>query len=381
MPAAHKPRIAIATDCSGMETPVMALLNLGIEVDHLFSCDVNKHAKRTIMANFPPKIFYDDLTKRDNSKAPKAHLYVAGFPCQPFSTAGLQQGFNDKRGRGEIFWYVRDYIEKSQPRMFILENVSGLVKINGGQYYAAIMDALQELRTYNVYSQILDTRDNGLPHNRRRIYIVGIQKFWDDGTFEYPEPVPCPSIECFLERRKVRPSGTELPPRNQSTARANVKRAVAELFESGTDPLEVPYIVDCDSSPPRMKYIKEASPCITCSRGAGHWVTNRMRRLTKTEMMRLQGMNPETFIVAVSEFQLGRQIGNAMSVNVLERLLARALPASGLVPHGAVTDRWENGTPPTALTVDSKKRKASTAGSKQKRFRMSRKTACDELPC
>merc|ERR1719461_2621487 len=75
------------------------------------------------MANYPPKIFFDDLTKRDNSKAPAADLYVAGFPCQPFSTAGLQQGFSDVRGRGEIFWHVRDYLEQKKPRMFMLEGV------------------------------------------------------------------------------------------------------------------------------------------------------------------------------------------------------------------------------------------------------------------
>merc|ERR1712008_214719 len=134
--------------------PVMALQNLGLEVNHVFSCDVNKHAKATIMANFPPKIFFDDLTKRDNTKAPTADLYVAGFPCQPFSTAGLQQGFSDARGRGEIFWHVRDYLEQKKPRVFVLENVSGLVKIKGGEYYRAILEALDALNTYNVYSRI-----------------------------------------------------------------------------------------------------------------------------------------------------------------------------------------------------------------------------------
>merc|ERR1719219_2174593 len=107
------------------------------------------------MANYPPKIFFDDLTKRDNTKAPSADLYVAGFPCQPFSTAGLQQGFADARGRGEIFWHVRDYLEQKKPRVFVLENVSGLVKIKGGEYYRSILEALDALKMYNVYSKIM----------------------------------------------------------------------------------------------------------------------------------------------------------------------------------------------------------------------------------
>jgi len=350
----------------------MALRNLGVAVDHLFSCDVNKQVKKTIMANFPPKIFYDDLTVRDNTAAPKADLYVAGFPCQPFSTAGKQQGFADARGRGEIFWHVRDYIEQRSPRVFVLENVSGLVKINGGEYFRAIIEALEALGKYNIYHQLLDTKQHGVPQSRRRIYIVGIKKSCDDGSFEFPKPVETPSIEVFLDPRPQLPESSALPPASQSTARTNVKQALKELTAKGCDPLKKPFIVDCDSSPGRSKYFKDVSPCMTCSRATGHWVTSRMRRMNKAEMMRLQGMDPATFKVAVSANQLGKQIGNAMSCNVLERLFVRVLPAAGLVRPGAVKDRWESGQTPKELTGAHGKRGPSMAcaGSAAKRARV-----------
>jgi len=329
----------------------MALQNLGVEVNHVFSCDVNKHAKATIMANFPPKMFFDDLTKRDNTKAPTADLYVAGFPCQPFSTAGLQQGFSDVRGRGEIFWHVRDYLEQKKPRVFVLENVSGLVKIKGGEYYRAILEALDALNTYNIYSRVMDTKEHGIPHSRRRIYFVGIAKRHDDRSFSFPEPVARPSIELFLDPPgKKQTAEGNLPPISNKTAYSNVRRALKELSATGCKPLKVPYVVDCDSSSDRMKWMKEASPCITCSRAAGHWVTSRGRRLTKDEMMRLQGMRPDKFKKTVSETQLGIQIGNAMSVNVLERLFVRILPAAGLVAHNTLIDHWARGKLPATLT-------------------------------
>jgi len=198
MPVSARSPLGLATDCSGMETPALALQNLGVPVDHLFACDVNKHAKSTILANFPPKVFYDDLTTRDNSVAAKADLYVAGFPCQPFSTAGKQEGFADKSGRGTIFFKVREYIAAQVPKVFVLENVSGLVKINGGSYFQAILESLRALGTHNIYHQILDTKQHGVPQSRRRVYIVGIEKSCDTGTFEYPLPVPCHPLTSSL---------------------------------------------------------------------------------------------------------------------------------------------------------------------------------------
>merc|ERR1711972_712044 len=89
--------------------------------------------------------------------------------------------------------------------------------------------------------------------------------------------------------------------------------------------------------------------CMTCGRKDGHWITNRGRRVLKTEMMRLQGMDPKAFKVVVSETQLGKQLGNTMSVNVLERLLVRLLPAAGLARKGSLRDRWQDGSAVRAL--------------------------------
>ena len=112
-----KRKIAVATDCSGLEAPSMALSNLNIDVEHVFACDVNRHAKATIVAHVKPKVFYDDLTLRNNAATPAADLYIAGFPCQPFSTAGLQSGFADSKGCWTIFFHVLDYVERRKPRV------------------------------------------------------------------------------------------------------------------------------------------------------------------------------------------------------------------------------------------------------------------------
>merc|ERR1719343_1259083 len=96
--------------------------------------------------------------------------------------------------------------------------------INGGTYFAAIMESLKQLGRYNVQTEVLDTRQHGVPHHRKRLYIVGIRKDVDDGSFAYPEPIPCPSIERFLEPRPVSAEVAKgIPPATQTTAVANVR--------------------------------------------------------------------------------------------------------------------------------------------------------------
>jgi len=347
--------VKIGTDCSGMEATIQAIRNLGISYKHQFSCDINEHARATIQANFPHGTMYEDLAKRDNSKVPKVDLYIAGFPCQPFSSAGLQQGFKDEKGRGEIFFYVLNFLEENRPQVFILENVSGTVTLrqpNGRKYMDDILKELNGLGNYNIRWKVLDTKEQGISQSRRRWYCVGIRKDVDDGSFSFPEQIDCPNVDVLLEPREPREpelAKSGLPPKTQTTARKNVKTALLKIGRNGHDGRRVTYIVDCDASPYRSIFRKNMCPCITVSRGGGHWVTSRGRHTTKTEMMRLQGMDPTKFKVAVTETQLGKQHGNTMSVNVLERLFVRLLPAANQVKRNEVKDRWESGIAPKDL--------------------------------
>merc|ERR1719221_461590 len=149
-----------------------------------------------------------------------------------------------------------------------------------------------------------------------------------------------PSVERFLELRKTKPSKSDLPPKSSSTARRNVKTTLKVLTKRGLDPLRRAFVVDHDSSSHRFSWHQGFTPCLPGSRAAGNWITNRGRRMTKLEMMRLQGVKKEGFVQVVTDMQLGAQIGNAMSVNVLERLLVRVLPAAGLVPASQLQDSW-----------------------------------------
>ena len=99
----------ISTECSGMDTPVMALKKVAEEVIHLSSSDICPAARKTILANHTPEHLYNDVTNRDYEKLRTPDLYVAGFPCQPFSVEGEAKGFDDVKS-GHIFQHITEYV-------------------------------------------------------------------------------------------------------------------------------------------------------------------------------------------------------------------------------------------------------------------------------
>ena len=151
----------------------------------VFTSEWDKYSKITYKANFGDEP-QDDITKIKVQEVPRHDILLGGFPCQPFSNAGLKQGFDDTRGT--LFFDVARIIDYRKPSMLLLENVKGFVNHDKGKTMKIVRETLEDLG-YNVFYKVLNARDFGLPQNRERIYIVGLnkRKLGSIG-FKFPEP-------------------------------------------------------------------------------------------------------------------------------------------------------------------------------------------------
>ena len=191
----------IGTDFSGIGSPEMALKYLGINFDSIFACEIDKYARQSFEQLHNPQTFYNDITTRNHKEVEQLDLYVAGFPCQSFSTAGKRKGFEE--ARGTLFFNVAEFIKENQPKTFILENVKGLVNHDKGNTFQTIVDILsngggtqngqisldmfEDGLGYHIYWKVLNTKNYGIPQNRERIFIVGFKDFRD---FNFPKEMP-----------------------------------------------------------------------------------------------------------------------------------------------------------------------------------------------
>jgi len=299
--------LRIGTDCSGIEAPIQALLQLNIPFRHMFSSDIDKYVIQSIKANYHPEIIFGDkdgpfpegdITKRNIEDIPDIDLYVAGFPCQPFSMAGKREGFEDERGN--VFWSCLEVIERKRPRYFILENVRGLLNHDKRNTWAVIWEALSGLEGYNVKWKILNTRHYGIPQNRERVYIVGTQ-----GEFEWPEEKEMQNLKNFVDWKD-----------NTVKQIYNCSNKYIDNVNKDAIFIDVGWMYK--TSFPKAHLI---TPCITTK--SGLWCFLKNRPANCKEHLLLQGF--ENFIQVVSNTQMKKQVGNSMSVNVLKVLLENLL--------------------------------------------------------
>jgi DNA (cytosine-5)-methyltransferase 1 len=152
----------------------VACQKLGIFTKCVFTSEIKEHAIATYQENFSENKIHGDLTQISITEIPDFDILLAGFPCQPFSTAGTRQGFLDTRGT--LFFEIEKILQVKQPFGFLLENVEGLVKHDHGRTLATILNKLQQLN-YHVTWKVLNAKNFGIPQDRKRIYIVGNQKY------------------------------------------------------------------------------------------------------------------------------------------------------------------------------------------------------------
>lgn len=186
----------VGSDFSGIGSPEVALKNLQIEFEQVFACDIDEFAKKSFLAIHKPQVFFDDIRNRNHGSVERLDMYFAGFPCQAFSIAGKRKGFEDVRGT--LFFDTAEFIRINRPKVFVLENVKGLVNHDGGNTYKTIiellsngggtvngqmsLDMFEDGLGYHLHTCLLNTKDFGLPQNRERIFIIGFDEFHEFRT-------------------------------------------------------------------------------------------------------------------------------------------------------------------------------------------------------
>ena len=153
----------------------------------IYANEINEFPIETYEANHPTEVDDRDICEVHENEIPNFNIMLAGFPCQPFSIAGKREGFEDEKGRGNLFFELIRIIHAKQPEIVFLENVKGLVNHDEGRTFFIILNSLQK-EGYFVKYQILNTKSFGnLPQNRERIYIVAFKDKAVHDAFEFPK--------------------------------------------------------------------------------------------------------------------------------------------------------------------------------------------------
>lgn len=189
----------VGTSFSGIGAIEHALKLLGINYQIEFAGDIDDDCKKAYFANYQIKEeqWHSDVHDFDASRYNgKIDLFVGGAPCQAFSLRGKHGGFEDTRGT--LFREFARIVKECQPKVFIFENVKGMLSHDRGRTWRIIKKTFEEYCGYNVYYQVLNGKDYGIPQSRERIFCIG---FREETEFKYPAPIPLErTIYDFLQK-------------------------------------------------------------------------------------------------------------------------------------------------------------------------------------
>jgi len=307
----------------------------------VFSSEWDEFAQETYMLNFG-EFPFGDITKKETKKFIPAgfDMLFAGFPCQPFSYAGLNLGFEDKV-RGTLFFDIIEILRTHKPKMFLLENVKGLKSHDGGKTLKTIEESLISLG-YNIKWKILNSYDFGLPQYRERWYCVGsLQKI----DFEFPNSklrgsklksiidIKCnndPKLALSVsEIERIKFHFESLDQRVQhdnSKYEVNTKKGKHGVYSYQKPDGALRFHIG-DAAKTQIQEAFYAcqetyAPTIIANRVPKLW--DLKRKLSVLEAQRLQGY-PDTFKFNVSDNQAYKQLGNSVAVPVLQAIISQMI--------------------------------------------------------
>ncbi|HNV29848.1 MAG TPA: DNA (cytosine-5-)-methyltransferase [Cyclobacteriaceae bacterium] len=314
-PKPENPKFTFIDLFAGVGGFRLALQNLGGEC--VFSSEWDKMAQRTYYANFG-EIPFGDITKPETKEwiPKKFDLLCGGFPCQPFSIAGVSKknslgrkhGFEDEK-QGNLFFHIAEILEAHRPKAFFLENVKNLVSHDKGNTFKVIEKTMRDLG-YSFHFKVLNGK-HFVPQNRQRTFMVGfdINVFHNKEEFQFPVlPEPTKKIKDILEK-KVDPKYTltdHLWKYLQDYSQKHKEKGNGFGFG----------LVDLNGITRTMsaRYYKDGSEILIPQNG------RNPRRLSVRESARLQGY-PDKFIVdAVSMNQGYKQFGNSVVMPLIRAI-------------------------------------------------------------
>jgi DNA (cytosine-5)-methyltransferase 1 len=280
--------------------------------DCVFSNDVDKLCKITYDSNFHDGGMYlADISDITTEIIPDFDILTGGFPCQPFSIAGYRQGFDDVKGRGNVFYDIVNIMKDKRPKAFLLENVKNLKTHDKGNTIKVIYRELEALG-YKVTDKVLNSIEYGnIPQNRERIYIVGFLEQLHFSKFRFPERIPLTQTitDCLLNNVDEKYYYNNKPLYNKLKDEVVRKNTVYQW---------------------RRKYVREnknnVCPTLTANMGmGGHNVPivltdNGVRKLTPRECANLQGFPIDYVLPNISDSALYKQFGNSVVIPVVERI-------------------------------------------------------------
>lgn len=297
------------------------------EIETVFVSEWDVFAQRTYRENFKDKFqISGDITQIDEKSIPEFDICLAGFPCQAFSLAGKRQGFDDDyKGlcRGTLFMEVARICEEHKPKVIFCENVKGLKNHDKGRTLEIIKKTFSDLG-YKVFSEILNSKDFGVPQNRERIYILAFRSDIAPKDFVFPQGIrKDTTLNDIIEETPVSVkyylSTTYMDTLRKHRARHESKGngfgyeirpldGIAGAIVCGGMGRERNLIID--------NRITDYTP-ITHIKGEVN--KEGIRKMTPREWARLQGF-PDTFKLPLADTQLYKQFGNSVTVKVIEEI-------------------------------------------------------------